>query len=213
MRIGIIAALDREYEELCKLLGGRSEGRLGNNEIVLAHSGMGKVNSAIKAENLIASRQLDAIVNSGVAGGLSDSLKSMDCIAATEVVYHDVWCGEGNEYGQVQGFPARFKCDPHLLETASFVPGIKTGLVTSGDFFIATKEQGDAILKHFPEALAVDMESGSIAQVCHLHGIPFLSLRIISDVAGENHQQEYDNFWSQLADNSFAAIESFLKLL
>ena len=68
MRIGIIAALDREYEELCKLLGGRSEGRLGNNEIVLAHSGMGKVNSAIKAENLIASRQLDAIVNSGVAG-------------------------------------------------------------------------------------------------------------------------------------------------
>ena len=96
---------------------------------------------------------------------------------------------------------------------ASSVPGIKTGLVTSGDYFIATKEQGDAILKHFPEALAVDMESGSIAQVCHLHGIPFLSLRIISDVAGENHQQEYDNFWSQLADNSFAAIESFLKLL
>jgi len=166
-----------------KLIGDRTEGQIGKNEIVLHQSGIGKVNAAIKAAELIDKYPLDCLINTGVAGGLSHELHSMDTVAATQVVYHDVWCGEGNEYGQVQGFPARFEAAPMLLDAAKRLPNIKTGLVTSGDYFISTKQQGDAILAHFPEALAVDMESGAIAQVCCAHGIPFLSLRIISDVA------------------------------
>ena len=66
---------------------------------------------------------------------------------------------------------------------------------------------------HFPDAIAVDMESGAIAQTCHIHGVPFLSLRIISDVAGEDHQEEYDNFWKTVADDSFEAVRTFLESL
>lgn len=213
MKIGIIAALDREYDELRRLLGGKDWGSIAGNGIVLAHSGMGKVNAALKAAELINGYQLDALVNSGVAGGLAPELKTLDVLAATEVVYHDVWCGEGNAYGQIQGLPERFKCDSHLLEAARAVPGIKTGLFTSGDFFISTKEEGDAILSHFPEALCVDMESGAIAQVCAINRLPFLSLRVISDVAGSDHQAEYDNFWATLADGSFTAVEAFLNAI
>ena len=57
------------------------------------------------------------------------------------------------------------------------------------------------------------MESGALAQTCHIHGVPFLSLRIISDRAGENHQAEYDDFWKTVADDSFEAVRRFLESL
>jgi len=211
MNIGIIVALDQEFEQLRQLIGNREEGKFGNNEIFLRKSGMGKVNSAIKAYEMIESYPLDCVINTGVAGGLTHALKSLDTIAASQVVYHDAWYGEGNEYGQVYGLPARFTCDPKLVEVAKSIPGVKTGLVASGDYFIHTKEQGDAILSHFPEALAVDMESGSIAQVCCIKNIPFLSIRIISDVAGDDHQSEYDNFWDTVVNSSFNTIKTFLE--
>jgi len=136
----------------------------------------------------------------------------MDVVAASQVVYHDVWCGEGNIYGQVQGCPERFIADTVLLDCA-LQTGARDGLLASGDFFISNSGQASAILANFPEAIAVDMESGAIAQTCHKHGVPFLSLRIISDVAGEDHQSEYDDFWKSISDSSFKAVRSFLEHL
>lgn len=212
MRIGIIVALDGEYQQIKNLLGGRSEGRIGLNEVVVRHSGMGKVNAALGAQAFINEYPLDCLVSSGVAGGLSRNLGTLDLFAAKEVVYHDVWCGEGNAYGQVQGLPERFICNPTLYAKA-LEAGATGGLMASGDFFISNEAEADAILSHFPEAAAVDMESGALAQTCHIHGVPFMSLRIISDRAGENHQAEYDDFWKTVADDSFEAVRRFLESL
>ncbi|MCR5561092.1 MAG: 5'-methylthioadenosine/S-adenosylhomocysteine nucleosidase [Bacteroidales bacterium] len=212
MTIGLTVALEGEYKQMLGLLGGRSEGSIGANRIIVRHSGMGKVNAALGAQAFINEYPLDCLISSGVAGGLSHELRSLDLVAASQVVYHDVWCGEGNAYGQVQGLPERFDtCDPLLAKAAQ--AGAKTGLFASGDFFISTSAEAQAILDHFPEAIAVDMESGAIAQTCHIHGVPFLSLRIISDVAGEDHQAEYDNFWKTVADDSFEAVRRFLESL
>ena len=212
MRIGIIVALDGEYQQIKNLLGGRSEGRIGVNEVVVRHSGMGKVNAALGAQAFINEYPLDCLVSSGVAGGLSQDLGTLDLFAAKEVVYHDVWCGEGNAYGQIQGLPERFTCNPTLYAKA-VEAGATGGLMASGDFFISNVAEANAILSHFPEAAAVDMESGALAQTCHIHGVPFLSLRIISDRAGENHQAEYDDFWKTVADDSFEAVRRFLESL
>ena len=66
---------------------------------------------------------------------------------------------------------------------------------------------------HFP-GLAVDMESASIAQVCYLYQIPFISFRIISDTPGaDKHFEQYQNFWGEMADRSFHVTETFLKAL
>ena len=212
MKIGVMVALDGEYEQIKKLLGGRSEGHIGKNEVVVRHSGMGKVNAALAAQSFINEYPLDCIMSSGVAGGLSPELGSLDLVASSDVVYHDVWCGEGNAYGQVQGLPDRFHCN-ETLYNAAIKAGATGGLFASGDFFISNTDEAEAILSHFPEAIAVDMESGALAQTCHIHGIPFLSIRIISDRAGENHQEEYDNFWKTVENDSFAAIRTFLENL
>ncbi len=80
--------------------------------------------------------------------------------------------------------PPRFDADARLLGRALAVDAggvrIVRGLLASGDAFVAERGQQDAIRARFPDAIAVDMESGALAQVCHAAGVPFLSLRILS---------------------------------
>lgn len=215
MKIGIIVAMESEYAQILGLLGGKPEGRIGNNDIVLRRSGMGKVNAAVGAVSLIGECAPDCIISTGVAGGLQPGQKVMDVVVSSEIVYHDVWCGEGNAWGQVQGLPERFSASPALLKCARALEcGVHAGLICSGDQFIDTKEQEEVILGHFPEGIAVDMESGSLAQVCHLKGVPFISFRILSDVPdAEGHQQVYDNFWKTVGDTSFNTVKAFLTSL
>lgn len=227
MKIGVITAMSREYTEVAKLLQGLSEirqgpfplsaGRAGGNEIALLSCGIGKVNAALGAAALVREFRPDCVVSTGVAGGLDPSLDVMDVIAGREVAYHDVDCGPGNVPGQVQGLPPRFAGDAKLLQAALSLASpvhIRAGLIASGDRFVSRAEDRESIRVLFPDALAVDMESGAIAQTCHLLGVPFLSFRIVSDVPGANgHYARYENFWETMADQSFTVTRLFLAAL
>ena len=91
---------------------------------------------------------------------------------------------------------------------------LRQGLIVSGDWFVDTKEKMRAILTLFPEATAVDMESCSIAQTCHVYGVPFVSMRVISDVPlRDNKAAQYFDFWDRLADESFGVTRTFLEQL
>ncbi len=228
MRIGIVAAMGSERSRIEKLLRNAREskamadkvyhiGEIGPNEAVLAETGIGKVNAAIGAAELIREWRPDCLVSTGVAGGIDASLGVMDVVAGAEVVYHDVDCGPGNAPGQVQGLPPSYFGDPRLLECAKSVRAeskIAAGLICSGDQFVTSREQLDAIKARHPAGLAVDMESGALAQVCHIYGVPFLSFRILSDTPGaEGHFEQYRDFWGAMADRSFAVTEAFLNAL
>lgn len=225
MKIGIIAAMASEREQLARLVKGmRTEqhglfeytvGRLGGNTLYIMECGIGKVNAAVGASELMAHMQPDVVVSTGVAGGIDEKAVVMEVVAASEVVYHDVWCGNGNEVGQIQDMPARFVCDGRLLSVAvsldASVP-VHAGLICTGDKFITERAELDAIKAEFPEGLAVDMESAAIAQVCHLYRVPFISFRIISDTPGADaHWQQYENFWETMADRSFGVVRTFLE--
>ena len=91
---------------------------------------------------------------------------------------------------------------------------IHGGLICSGDKFITNRAEMETIKTQFPKGLAVDMESGAIAQVCYLYGIPFISFRIISDTPfADGHWAQYKGFWDTLADRSFGVIRTFLNSL
>lgn len=227
MRIGIIAAMSSEREQLSRLITdlsverkGQIEytvGRLGANTLYIMECGIGKVNAAVGATELIMRIQPDVIISSGVAGGIDAQVGVMEVVVSSEVVYHDVWCGMGNAYGQVQGMPPVFKCDDRLCAIAAGLSTdtkIHAGLICSGDKFITDRSELDEIKGNFPTGLAVDMESGAIAQVCHIYGVPFVSFRIISDTPGaDEHWQQYENFWETMADRSFGVVRTFLESL
>lgn len=227
MKIGIITAMSSEQKQLANQLteikesnkGPFSyiEGKINNNEIVLMQCGIGKVNAAAGTVEMINNFQPDCIISTGVAGGIDSCLNVMDVVVSSRIVYHDVWCGEGNAYGQIQGLPLYFTGNETLFQCAISLDtetAIHGGLICSGDKFITDRQELETIKANFPEGLAVDMESASIAQVCHLYEVPFISFRIISDTPGaEKHLEQYKNFWGEMADRSFHVTEAFLKAL
>ena len=67
------------------------------------------------------------------------------------------------------------------------------------------------IVEVFPDAMAVDMESAALAQICHLYKMPFLSFRVISDIPLKpNNEIDYQNFWSEMADESFGVTKELI---
>ena len=225
MKIGIIIAMDKEFRRISELLdgldveldGGRKfvTGTMGENELVLHQCGIGKVNAAIGASEMIRRYNPDLLVSTGCAGGGRTDMEVMDIVASTELAYHDVYCGEAmgkTVYGQVQGMPARYSSPSDLVEKAKSVsPRIHAGLIVTGDWFVDSKEKMREIVSHFPEAAAVDMESAAIAQTCHIYGIPFISFRVISDIPlKDTNAAMYHDFWNTVADHSFETTKEFL---
>lgn len=227
MKIGIITAMSSEQKQLANQLENPTErkegpftyteGTIKNNTIILMQCGIGKVNAAAGAVEMIRNFAPDCIISTGVAGGIDSCLNVMDVVVSSRIVYHDVWCGEGNAYGQIQGLPLYFTGNETLFQCAISLDtetAIHGGLICSGDKFITDRQELETIKANFPEGLAVDMESTSIAQVCHLYEVPFISFRIISDTPGaEKHLEQYKNFWGEMADRSFHVTEAFLKAL
>ena len=221
MKVGLIVAMDIEYNKMLDALGGKS-GRLGNNDIVLWQCGIGKVNAAVGTMRLVQEHHPEAIISTGLAGGIDTQMQVMDVLAATESVYHDVDCGSSLScsLGQIQGLPARFEADKHLIEHAHSVPlasgdRLMTGLICTGDQFITDRERQSVIKRNFPDGMACDMESAAIAQTCFLLGLPFMSLRIISDTPGrtDNHHQQWEDFLASMCDRSFQFVKNYLETL
>ena len=87
---------------------------------------------------------------------------------------------------------------------------MKTGLIVSGDSFIGDQETKSSIINHFDMALAVDMESAPIAQVCYQFGIPFIIIRSISDNANDHAEMKYDEFLEIACINSSNVVKLLL---
>lgn len=213
MKVGIIVAMDKEYAQLEKVFKGR-------NDIVLQKCGIGKVNSAIGAVEMINEYHPDLIISSGCAGGADKNLNVMDVVVAEECTYHDAYCGDNCEFGQIMGMPARYKAPKEMIEKALKLndePGgahIVAGLTVSGEWFVDSKKKMQSILDRFPDAKAVDMESCSIAQTCYKFNVPFVSFRVISDVPlKDTKASQYFDFWDRVAQDSFEVTKRFVESL
>lgn len=195
---------------------GYCKGSLGGKCVILQKSGIGKVNSALATARLIANEHPDYIINSGVAGGLDRSLSVGDIVIGGNTTYHDLYIGEEIASQDDLGFPKYIPADKTLLERVKSVTEgdstVKFGLICTGDQFITNNDALMVIKNKFPEALAVDMESNSIAHACFLDGVPFLSIRIISDTPWVDFQPEqYKAFWTSAPERLFSIVSNIIR--
>lgn len=226
MKIGVLAAMDKEVALLVPLLKEKKEvevdgrnayiGRIGRHEVCVMKCGIGKVSSALNAYRMIGKFHPDLIINSGVAGGADTSMKVGSLLVATEAAYHDVWCGPGTKWGHMDGLPERFAMDAAVVESCrnSVIPDVRLGLICSGDRFISKVEEVDFIKEIYPDALACDMESASIAHACHDCGVPFAVVRVVSDTPGQaDNISQYKNFWNEAPEKTFNSVKSIIEKL
>ena len=223
MRMGIIGAMESEVQNLIARMEGVAYhektgrrfavGTLAGKEVVVVQSGIGKVAAAITAQMLIDGFEVDALLNTGMAGGLDSRLAVKDLVIATAALQHDFDItafghAKGFMYGEDDTKPTLFMADETLCtkarEAAARVlpEGSKAidGIVASGDIFVddsALKAQ----LRDGFGAAAAEMEGAAIAQTAVANGVPFVILRTISDLA--EHQ----------ANVSFDELEKYVGIL
>lgn len=227
MIIGIIGAMDEEVEILLSKMKLEkvqvkanmrfNSGKLYDSEIVVVRSGIGKVNAAICAQILIDDFNVDIIINVGVAGGTAEDIYPGDVVIANSLVQHDVDTSAfGDKIGQIPRMNTYdFKCDRDLIERAQMackkIENIKnfTGRIVTGDQFICSTEKIKYLNREF-NALACEMEGGSIAQVAYLNNIPFVIIRSISDNANNGASMDYKKFAPIAIRNSTEILKNMI---
>lgn len=210
LKVGIICAGDSElepflnYTQNChvteKAMLKFYEGEINNISVVALYSGVCKVNAAIAAQILIDSYHVNTIISAGTAGGMEKTIKIFDTVISTQLAYHDV-----ADDILVEFHPwltsIYFNADEKLLAAAKKIVQNQAvnhpvifGKMVTGESFI-DKNMREIINKKYAP-LSVDMESASIAHVCYVNNIPFISIRTITDTAShsgvENFEQNCD---------------------
>ena len=97
-KIAIIAAMNKEINEIRKLLVNTQEkekngmvfitGNLGDKEIILIESGIGKVCAAVRCCDIISYFKPDYIINTGLAGGIDVKSEVCDVVIGDEVLVY-----------------------------------------------------------------------------------------------------------------------------
>ncbi|MBE0464150.1 MAG: 5'-methylthioadenosine/S-adenosylhomocysteine nucleosidase [Halomonadaceae bacterium] len=227
-RIGIIGAMAQEINVLVEQLDNAERyehagfvfhtGTRHGLEIVILLSGIGKVNAAVGTAILLERHQPDAIINTGSAGGFASDLKIGDVIISDEVRHHDVDAVVfGYEIGQVPGMPAAYLADKLLRDIARQAiatvgeVNVREGLIATGDAFMADPARVAATRAQFPSMLAVEMEAAAIAQTCHLYQCPFVVIRALSDIPGnDDNHLSFEEFLDVAAAHSSRMVEEML---
>jgi adenosylhomocysteine nucleosidase len=199
-------------------------GQLHDRPVVLVLSGIGKVAAATTVSVLAGEFGPRALLFTGVAGGLGPGVRVGDVVLARELLQHDMdasplfaryevpltgrsrFPADRSLSDQLGDAAARCLADAtrtlgadHLAEFGIDAPRLHEGLVLSGDRFVATAAESDALRLALPDALAVEMEGAAVAQVCADFGLPFALLRVISDRADDTAHHDLLRFTREVA--------------
>jgi adenosylhomocysteine nucleosidase len=223
MTTAIISALPEEQAGLIHLLSNHEHlaqiprrlerGLVHKQPVILALASVGKVAAATTATMLIERHKVRRIIFTGVAGGVASHVNVGDVVVGSEYLQHDMDASPLFPRFEIPytGI-SRFTGDPVLIAMllealrainmpASSSKSFKTheGLIISGDRFVSSAAEVQALRSAFPDALCVEMEGAAIAQVCHDYNIPFAAVRSISDKADDNAHVDFPKFVKEVA--------------
>ncbi len=227
--VGIIGAMSAEVEALkAKIENKRVEvisgvefvsGKLFGKDAVVVQCGIGKVFAAISAQTMILRYGASAIINTGVAGTLSDKIGILDFAISTAVVQHDMdTTAIGDAPGLISGInvveiPASRALCERIVELAREQGNLAIGgVVASGDQFINNAER-KAFIRDTFGAIACEMEGAAIGQVCYVNGVDFAVIRCISDNASGEAEMEYPEMVKIAAIKSQQLVEAIISEL
>lgn len=227
--LGIIGAMDEEVSKLKEIMDNVQimnkasmdfyKGTMNGKEIVVVRSGIGKVNAGICTQILVDEYNVDAVINTGIAGSLNATIDIGDIVLSTDTLQHDMDAtGFGYEPGVIPRMETSvFVADDKLRKLAKKCceevnTDIKVyeGRIVSGDQFISDKNKKKYIEKQFA-GYCTEMEGAAIAQAAYLNNISFLIIRAISDKADDSATVDYPTFEAKAIDNSVKLVKKMVE--
>lgn len=226
--IGIIGAMPEELSHILGLLFHQKqrviqqktfyEGQIHGQDVVVVLAGIGKVNAALTTTVMLSNYDCDEVINIGVAGGQNGVTQEAIVIGET-IVHHDVDVTAFGTYkfGQVPNDEAFYTAGKDLVVRAKkaveeLAYDYKVGMIASGDQFVYNKERLLNINSTYDNIYAIEMEAAAIAQVCTYFNTPFVIVRSISDVIGEENQHlSFDDFLEKAALKASLFLERYIE--
>ncbi|NNE07092.1 MAG: 5'-methylthioadenosine/S-adenosylhomocysteine nucleosidase, partial [Gemmatimonadetes bacterium] len=194
-------------------------GKLAGKNVVLSLAGVGLAGAVTSTETLVDSLMPDAILFSGVAGGIDPALRIGDVSIAERWARHDVGIS-----GETEWYPAcpeliavarsvrkpQMVICPRLGDCLTYTPRVAVGgNGVTGARFISSEEQTSWIHQHF-SAMTVDMETSEIARVAHTRRVPFLAVRAVSDRAQGGAHDEFRTYAALASENAASVAMAVL---
>lgn len=227
--LGIIGAMDEEVAKLKECMDDVQieskasmdfyKGTIAGKDVVVVRSGIGKVNAGICTQILCDIYNVDAVINTGIAGSLNAKIDIGDIVLSTDTLQHDVDAtGFGYELGVIPRMETSvFEADATLrkiakecCERVNTDINVFEGRVVSGDQFISDKEVKDKIISNF-DGFCTEMEGAAIAQAAYLNKVPFLVIRAISDKADDSATEDYPTFEKKAIMHSVNLVKEIIK--
>jgi adenosylhomocysteine nucleosidase len=233
MTVGMISAIPEEYskiewdnEPVTKTVMKKKFqiGKINGIDIIAVESGIGKVNTAVVTTILISHFECNSIVFSGVAGGLNPNYNIGDVIIADRLIQHDYGAiVNGEVYSSLPGsFPAlEDSTNPISFEMSIEMrkylqshlgKNVKFGTILTGDTYLSCSQTREMFYNNF-DADAIEMEGAALAQVCCQCNVPFIVVRVLSDLAGEDSHTDFDTFVDDSSKKSAMVVSHLLPVL
>ncbi|MBQ2069884.1 MAG: 5'-methylthioadenosine/S-adenosylhomocysteine nucleosidase [Bacilli bacterium] len=220
-RIGLVVAV--EEEAIGKVYGAPlSFEKVGGfdvnvyrrygKEIIVIKSGMGSILASAATMVLIVKYHVDAILNFGIVGAMSEEFASQSVTIVKRLVDYEMDVSEIDHIplGQHEGFASKYlELDKKLIEEAKAkFPSLPLSTLASGNVFLVGEEKKK---KHdLFNADICDMELAGIAYVAANAGIPVFSIKCVADgLLGDG--KEYYREKKKASDLCFAVLDSILK--
>jgi adenosylhomocysteine nucleosidase len=175
-----------------------------DNGIPVFYTGIGKINAAYFLTRELTRLKLEsqlprAVLNFGTAG--STVFKTHELVECTRFVQRDMDLSP-------LGFPngvTPFEDTPHVIEAPKRLHGLATGTCGTGDSFETgtTKVQCDV----------VDMEAFALAKVCYLEGLPFFSVKYITDGCDHNAHNDWNENLHRAAAGFIEVFREVVKVI
>ena len=214
-----------------------TEGILQGKQVVIAQTGIGKVNAAATTTLMLEHFQPHEIIFTGIAGAINPQLSPGDLVIGARIAYHDygaivpdsiVRKPTRNPFTLKEN-PLYFSCDSQLVAVAGRVknsvtlekihrakgdeqPSIITGTIVTGDVFISSDRAAQNLQLQL-QADATEMEGAAVAQVCYQQKVPFVVIRSMSDNANNHAHMDIASFYQVAARNSAKFVMGLLKML
>ncbi len=200
-----------------------TEGILNGRKVVVALTGIGKVNAAIATTLMIEHFHPAELLFSGIAGGIDPALSPGDLVIGTKIAYHDygiltdtLRLDSTRNPATTKGNPLYFPSDAALISIAQRIgpglplekpiegkplPRIVSGTIVTGDVFVSSRMVARRLWQNM-QAEATDMEGAAVAQTCWQQGVPFLVIRCLSDAADGEAEKDIARFYRAAAHNA-----------
>ncbi|MBD3170019.1 MAG: 5'-methylthioadenosine/adenosylhomocysteine nucleosidase [candidate division Zixibacteria bacterium] len=199
-------------------------GVLKGQDVVLLHSGVGKVNAAIGTQIMIDRFDVQQILFTGLAGSLVPYLSRGDVVVSNYVVQYDFdLTAFGRRHGELPNTGRMIEADPRLVKFTCFgfddifkyekdSPKLVVGTIVSGDRFVSDKRKIEWLQREFG-AVATEMEGAAVGYTCFLNDVPFVVLRTISDSADDEAASDFEQSLHNASENSFRIVSSILEVM